>query len=158
MKKIKSLPSERISNLELILPSPPKPAGLYKPIVISGNLLFISGQGPLKIDGTLMKGKVGKDLSSSEAKIVARQVGLTMLATIKEHFKDIDRIKKIVKVLGMVNCTMDFEEHPFVINGFSELMRDVFGDDHGVGARSAVGNILPGNIPVEIEAIFELYS
>ena len=153
-----TLPSQRIEKLQLILPSPPKPAGLYKPIIISGNLLFVSGQGPLKEDGTLMKGKVGKDLSSSEAKIVARQVGLTMLATIKEHFKDIDRIKKIVKVLGMVNCTLEFEEHPFVINGFSELMRDVFGEDLGVGARSAVGNILPGNIPVEIEAIFELHS
>tara|TARA_B110000881_G_scaffold69680_1_gene60292 strand:- start:187 stop:654 length:468 start_codon:yes stop_codon:yes gene_type:complete len=153
-----TLPSQRIEKLQLILPSPPKPAGLYKPIIVSGNLLFVSGQGPLKEDGTLMKGKVGKDLSSSEAKIVARQVGLTMLATIKEHFKDIDRIKKIVKVLGMVNCTLEFEEHPFVINGFSELMRDVFGEDLGVGARSAVGNILPGNIPVEIEAIFELHS
>jgi|TARA_B110000093_G_C12840221_1_gene354925 enamine deaminase RidA (YjgF/YER057c/UK114 family) len=153
-----TLPSQRIEILQLILPSPPKPAGLYKPIIVSGNLLFVSGQGPLKEDGTLMKGKVGKDLSSSEAKIVARQVGLTMLATIKEHFKDIDRIKKIVKVLGMVNCTLEFEEHPFVINGFSELMRDVFGEDLGVGARSAVGNILPGNIPVEIEAIFELHS
>jgi len=153
-----TLPSQRIEILQLILPSPPKPAGLYKPIIISGNLLFVSGQGPLKEDGTLMKGKVGKDLSSSEAKIVARQVGLTMLATIKEHFKDIDRIKKIVKVLGMVNCTLEFVEHPFVINGFSELMRDVFGEDLGVGARSAVGNILPGNIPVEIEAIFELHS
>ena len=153
-----TLPSQRIEILQLILPSPPKPAGLYKPIIISGNLLFVSGQGPLKEDGNLMKGKVGKDLSSSEAKIVARQVGLTMLAKIKEHFKDIDRIKKIVKVLGMVNCTLEFEEHPFVINGFSELMRDVFGEDFGVGARSAVGNILPGNIPVEIEAIFELHS
>ena len=153
-----TLPSQRIEKLQLILPSPPIPAGLYKPIIISGNLLFVSGQGPLKEDGTLIKGKVGKDLSSSEAKIVARQVGLTMLATIKEHFKDIDRIKKIVKVLGMVNCTLEFEEHPFVINGFSELMRDVFGEDFGVGARSAVGNILPGNIPVEIEAIFELHS
>jgi len=153
-----TLPSQRIEKLQLILPSPPKPAGLYKPIIVSGNLLFVSGQGPLKEDGTLMKGKVGKDLSSSEAKIVARQVGLTMLATIKEHFKDIDRIKKIVKVLGMVNCTLEFVEHPFVINGFSELMRDVFGEDLGVGARSAVGNILPGNIPVEIEAIFELHS
>ena len=153
-----TLPSQRIEKLQLILPSPPKPAGLYKPIIVSGNLLFVSGQGPLKEDGTLMKGKVGKDLSSSEAKIVARQVASGFEHQMRFSWKDIDRIKKIVKVLGMVNCTLEFEEHPFVINGFSELMRDVFGEDLGVGARSAVGNILPGNIPVEIEAIFELHS
>ena len=154
---MKQLPSQRIKKIELELPPAPKPAGLYNPMVISGNLLYISGQGPVKLDGSQMIGKVGKDLSAEEGKLAARQVGLTMLATIKEHFKDIDRIKRVVKVLGMVNCTMGFKEHPFVINGFSELMRDIFGEKYGVGARSAVGNILPRNIPVEVEAIFELY-
>ena len=155
---MKQLPSQRIKKIELELPPAPKPAGLYNPMVISGNLLYISGQGPVKLDGSQMIGKVGKDLSAEEGKLAARQVGLTMLATIKEHFKDIDKIKRVVKVLGMVNCTMEFEEHPFVINGFSELMRDIFGEKYGVGARSAVGNILPRNIPVEVEAIFELYT
>ena len=151
------LPSQKIKKLELELPPAPKPAGLYNPLVISGNLLYISGQGPVKMDGSQMVGKVGKDISAEEAKLAARQVGLTMLSTIMEHFKEIDKIKRIVKVLGMVNCTMDFKEHPFVINGFSELMRDIFGQEYGVGARSAVGNILPRNIPVEVEAIFELH-
>ena len=155
---MKQLPSQRIKKIELELPPAPKPAGLYNPMVISGNLLYISGQGPVKLDGSQMIGKVGKDLSAEEGKLAARQVGLTMLATIKEHFKDIDRIQRVVKVLGMVTCTLGFKEHPLVINGFSELMRDIFGEKYGVGARSAVGNILPRNIPVEVEAIFELYS
>ena len=148
----------KINALGLKLPKAPKPAGVYRPILIVDNYLFVSGQGPLKSDGKLITGKVGKDLDREKGKLAARQVGLTMLATIKQHFKDIDRIKRVVKVLGMVNCTMGFKEHPFVINGFSELMRDIFGEKYGVGARSAVGNILPRNIPVEVEAIFELYS
>ncbi|MDG2371421.1 MAG: RidA family protein [Flavobacteriaceae bacterium] len=155
---MKLLPSQRLKNLNLELPPAPKPAGLYNPLVISGNLLYISGQGPVKLDGSQMMGKVGQDMSAVKGKIAARQVGLTMLATIMEHFKDIDRIKRVVKVLGMVNCTLEFTEHPFVINGFSELMKDVFGEELGIGARSAVGNILPRNIPVEVEAIFELHS
>lgn len=155
---MKKSPSQIIKKIESELPPAPKPAGLYNPLVVTGNLLYISGQGPVKLDGSQMIGKVGKDLSAEEGKLAARQVGLTMLSTIKEHFKDIDRIKRVVKVLGMVNCTMEFKEHPFVINGFSELMRDVFGEQNGVGARSAVGNILPRNIPVEVEAIFELYT
>tara|TARA_B100001057_G_scaffold139990_2_gene139685 strand:+ start:905 stop:1372 length:468 start_codon:yes stop_codon:yes gene_type:complete len=155
---MKQSPSQIIKKIESELPPAPKPAGLYNPLVVTGNLLYISGQGPVKLDGSQMIGKVGKDLSAEEGKLAARQVGLTMLSTIKEHFKDIDRIKRVVKVLGMVNCTMEFKEHPFVINGFSELMRDVFGEQNGVGARSAVGNILPRNIPVEVEAIFELYT
>ncbi len=155
---MKLLPSQRLKNLNLELPPAPKPAGLYNPLVISGNLLYISGQGPVKLDGSQMMGKVGQDMSAVKGKIAARQVGLTMLATIMEHFKDIDRIKRVVKVLGMVNCTLEFTEHPFVINGFSELMKDVYGEELGIGARSAVGNILPRNIPVEVEAIFELHS
>lgn len=92
-----------------------------------------------------------------EAKIAARQVGLTMLSTIITHFGSLDKIKRIVKVLGMVNSAPDFGEQPLVVNGFSELMADIFGKEHGIGVRSAVGMILPGNIPVEVEAMFELY-
>lgn len=109
-------------------------------------------------DGTYLKGRVGDQLNLEEGKAAARQVGLTMLSTIRTHFGELDRIKRLVKVLGMVNCTPDFYEQPLVINGFSELMADIFGPDHGVGARSAVGMMLPGNIPVEIEAIFELHK
>jgi enamine deaminase RidA (YjgF/YER057c/UK114 family) len=104
-----------------------------------------------------MKGKLGADLDTEEGKLAARQVGLTMLSTIKTHFGELKKIKRLVKVLGMVNSTLNFDQQPAVINGFSELMADVFGKENGIGVRSAVGMILPSNIPVEVEAIFELY-
>ena len=149
-------PESRITGLGLELPEAPKPMGVYKPVLVIGNLLYVSGQGPLKPDGTLIKGKVGRELSMEEGKLAARQVGLAMLSTIKANIGDLNKIKRLVKVLGMVNSSPDFEQHPAVINGFSELMADVFGEDNGVGVRSAVGMILPGNIAVEIEAMFEL--
>ncbi|MEO9892143.1 RidA family protein [Aurantibacter sp.] len=149
-------PSERIKDLGLILPPAPPPAGLYKPVLVVDKFLYISGQGPMKSDGTLMVGRAGDDMDIEQAKLGARQVGLTMLATIEAHFGSVDKIKRIVKTLGMVNSTPDFGDQPLVINGFSELMSDVFGADNGVGVRSAVGMILPGGIPVEVEAMFEL--
>jgi enamine deaminase RidA (YjgF/YER057c/UK114 family) len=112
----------------------------------------------MQSDGNYMTGRVGDQLSLEEGKTAARQVGLTMLATIQEHFGDLDGIRRIIKVLGMVNCTPDFGKQPLVINGFSELMAEIFGPDLGVGVRSAVGMMLPGNIPVEIEAVFELHK
>lgn len=151
------LPSQRIATLGLKLPPAPPPAGLYKPILVVDNFLYVSGQGPMQSDGTLITGRVGEDLNLGQAKLAAEQVGLTMLSTIQTHFGDLDRIKRVVKVLGMVNSTPDFGQHPLVINGFSELMADVFGTDNGVGVRSAVGMMLPGNIPVEIEAMFQLH-
>ena len=150
-------PSERIQELGLILPPAPPPAGLYKPILVVDHFLYVSGQGPMNTDGSLMVGRAGDTMTMEEAKIAARQVALTMLSTIKTHFGDIDRIKRIVKTLGMVNSAPDFGQQPLVINGFSELMADIFGPDNGVGVRSAVGMILPGGIPVEIEAHFELH-
>ena len=150
------LPSERIERLGLVLPPAPPPAGLYKPVLVVENMLYVSGQGPMQSDGTYITGRVGDDMTLGQGKLAAEQVGLTMLATIKEHFGDIDRIKRLVKVLGMVNATPDFDQHPLVINGFSELMADVFGMEKGVGARSAVGMMLPGMVAVEIEAIFKL--
>lgn len=150
-------PSQRITSLGLALPPAPPPAGLYKPVLVVGNFLYVSGQGPMLSDGTYLTGRVGEDLNLGEAKLAAEQVGLTMLSTIKTHFGDIDRIKRLVKTLGMVNSTLDFDQHPLVINGFSELMADVFGTEMGVGVRSAVGMILPGNVAVEIEAMFELH-
>lgn len=155
---MENLPSERIKALGLQLPPAPPPAGLYKPVLVVDNFLYVSGQGPVKTDGSLMIGRVGDDLNLGQGKLAAEQVGLTMLSTIITHFGSVDKIKRVVKVLGMVNSTPEFGQHPLVINGFSELMADVFGIENGVGVRSAVGMMLPGNIPVEIEAMFELHK
>lgn len=149
-------PELRIKEMGLVLPPTPKPVGIYKPVIVAGNLLFVSGQGPLKADGSLITGRLGADLDTEEGKLAARQVGLTMLSTLKTHFGDLNNIKRIIKVLGMVNSAPGFDKQPWVINGFSELMAEVFGEENGIGARSAVGMILPSNIAVEIEAIFEI--
>ena len=147
----------QIAALHLELPPPPKPVGVYKPLVIAGNLAYVSGHGPLKPDQTLITGRVGTDLDLAEGKLAARQTGLAILATLRAHLGSLNRIKRLVKVLGMVNCSADFQLHPAVINGFSELMAEVFGPENGIGARSAVGmGSLPNNIAVEIEAIFEI--
>lgn len=151
-------PSERLKQLGVQLPPAPPPAGLYKPVLVVDNFLYVSGQGCMRTDGTLIVGRVGDNLTLEEGKAAAHQTALTMLATISTHFGDIDRIKRLVKSLGMVNCTPDFGEHPLVINGYSELMADVFGLEDGVGVRSAVGMMLPGGIAVEIEAMFELHK
>jgi enamine deaminase RidA (YjgF/YER057c/UK114 family) len=150
-------PDLRIIELGLKLPPAPKPVGVYKPLIVIDKFLYVSGHGPIKADGTLITGKLGADLDKEEGKLAARQVGLTMLSTILTHFGELKKIKRIVKVLGMVNCTPVFDQQPAVINGFSELMADVFGPDNGIGVRSAVGMTLPSNIPVEVEAMFELY-
>ena len=150
-------PSEQIKALGLVLPPAPSPAGMYKPILVVDNFLYISGQGPMNTDGTYSTGRVGDDLGLEDGTRAARQVALTMLATITAHFGDVNRIKRLVKTLGMVNCTPDFSDQPLVINGFSELIADVFGTDNGVGVRSAVGMMLPGQVVVEIEAMFELH-
>jgi enamine deaminase RidA (YjgF/YER057c/UK114 family) len=147
----------KLESLKLTLPPAPKPAGVYKPIVIVDKLVYVSGHGPLKPDGTLITGRVGADLDEKAGYEAARQTGLAILATLKANLGSLDRIRRIVKTLGMVNSTADFQKHPAVINGFSELMAEVFGPDHGVGARSAVGmGSLPGNIAVEVEVIYEL--
>ncbi|WP_318308753.1 RidA family protein [Flagellimonas crocea] len=151
-------PSKRMEALNLQLPPAPPPAGVYRPVLVVGNFLYVSGQGPVNLDGSLITGRAGDDLDEDQAKLAARQVGLTMLSTITTHFGSLDKIKRMVKVLGMVNCTPDFGKQPYVINGFSELMADIFGEENGIGARSAVGMMLPGNIAVEIEAIFELHQ
>ena len=146
----------RVAELKLELPPAPKPAGVYSPIVRVGNMVYVSGHGPLRTDGTLMEGKVGGDLTQEQGKQAARQVGLTILATLKAELGTLDGIERAVKVLGMVNAVPDFRNHPQVINGFSELMVDVFGEK-GRAARSAVGmGSLPGNIPVEIEVILQM--
>lgn len=148
---------EQLIKLKLTLPPAPAAGGVYKPVMIVGKMLYVSGQGPVRNDASLITGKLGKDLQTKQGYEAARQVGLTMLSTIKAQIGDLSRIKRLVKTLGMVNCTPDFHEQPQVINGFSELFVNLLGDDNGKGARSAVGMILPQNIAVEIEAIFELY-
>ena len=148
--------SETIKKLGLVFPPSPKPLGVYRPTLVVDRFLYVSGHGPLKNDGSLIKGKVGSDLDREKGKIAARQVGLTMLSTIINNYGNIDNIKRVVKVLGMVNAIPEFKDHPYVINGFSELMVEVFGEEMGIGVRSAVGMSLPQNIAVEIEAHFEL--
>jgi enamine deaminase RidA (YjgF/YER057c/UK114 family) len=146
----------RLAELKLILPPAPKPVAVYKTLVVAGGLAYVSGHGPLKPDQTLMTGRVGGDLDVAGGKAAARQVGLAILATLRDQLKSLDKVRRVVKVLGMVNCTPEFRDHPAVINGCSELFAEVWGPD-GIGARSAVGmGSLPGNIAVEIEAIFEL--
>ena len=152
-----STPEKRIQELHLTLPPAPKPVAKYKTAVLAGNILYVSGHGPFKEEGKKTTGKVGSDLNTDEGKYVARNVGLNILSTVKATLGSLDKVKRLVKTLGMVNCTPDYKEQPQVINGFSELMADVFGEDNGVGARSAVGmGSLPGNIAVEIECIFEV--
>ena len=147
----------RLAARQLELPPAPKPMGVYQPVTITGNLAFVSGHGPLKADRTLVTGRLGDQMDVAEGKAAARITGLAILATLRSQLGSLDRVKRLVKVLGMVNCTPDFASHPAVINGCSELFAEVFGPEHGIGARSAVGMAsLPGHIPVEIEAIFEL--
>lgn len=148
---------ERFEKLGLSLPPAPAPLGVYKPYLIDGKYLYLSGHGPVQDDKSLIIGRIGEAFNQEEGKLAARQVGLTMLSTIKTNLGSLTKVKRVIKVLGMVNCTADFERHPFIINGCSELFAQVWGKENGIGVRSAVGfGSLPDNIPVEIEALFEL--
>ncbi len=149
----------RFTALKLQLPPAPQPMGLYKPIVLVGNLAYLSGHGPLQTDGSLMVGCVGKDVDQQAGYLAARQTGLTMLATLRNALGSLDQVRRVVKVLGLVNAVAGFDQQPAVINGCSELFAEVFGPDAGVGARSAVGAAsLPGGMTVEVEAIFEIMT
>jgi len=148
---------EQFALLALSLPPAPSPLGVYKPYLIEGKYLYLSGHGPVRDDKTLIIGRIGKDMDIEQGKEAARQVGLTMLSTIRTHVGPLNKIRRVIKILGMVNCTPEFERHPYVINGCSELFAAIWGEENGIGVRSAVGfGSLPDNIPVEIEAIFEL--
>ena len=152
-------PESNFSKLGHELPPPPKPLGVYKPCLIDGKYLYLSGHGTVQSDGTLIIGRIGEDMDQEQGKLAARQVGLAMLATIKANLGSLNRVKRVIKVLGMVNCISTFEKHPYIINGASELFAQVWGEENGIGVRSAVGmGSLPDNIPVEIEALFELYE
>ena len=148
---------DRIKELGITLPDTPPPMANYVPGVRTGNLLYLSGLGPANSpDGTTMAGKVGKDYTQEQGYEAARLTGINILARIKGELGDLEKVKRVVKILAMVNCTPDFTNPPFVANGCSDLMVDVFGEK-GRHARSAVGlNALPNNIPVEIEIIVEV--
>ncbi len=144
--------------LHLTLPPAPKAIGLYRPVVVSGGYAYLSGHGPLLPDGTLTTGRVGANVGLELAQQAARQTGLAMLATLKQELGTLNRVRRLIKLLGMVQCQPEFTQQPAVINGCSQLFRDVFGED-GVGARSAIGvNALPMDMVVDIEDIFEVDS
>jgi len=150
-------PEQNFAKLNLRLPPAPTPLGVYKPYLISGNFLLVSGHGPIRDDRSFIIGRIGKDIDQEAGKLAARQVGLAILSTIKANLGTLNKIKRVIKVLGMVNCVPEFEKHPYIINGCSELFAAVWGEKNGVGVRSAVGfGSLPDNIPVEIEAMFEI--
>ncbi|ACU64402.1 RidA family protein [Chitinophaga pinensis] len=151
-------PTENFSALGLSLPPAPSPLGVYKPCLIDGKYLYLSGHGPVQDDKSLIIGRIGVEFDMEKGKLAARQVGLTMLSTIVANLGSLDKVKRVIKVLGMVNCSPDFERHPYIINGASELFAKIWGEENGIGVRSAVGmGSLPDNIPVEIEALFELH-
>ncbi len=147
---------QKLKDQKIELFKPAAPIANYVKAVRVGNLIFLAGHGPTKADGTNITGKVGRDLSLELAYMAARQTGISMLSTLKAELGDLNKVKRVVKVLGMVNCTDDFTDHPNVINGFSDLIVSVFGEK-GLHARSAVGMCsLPSNIAVEVEMIVEV--
>lgn len=147
---------KRIKELGIVLPEPTQPVANYVKAVVTGNLVFLAGHGPSTADGKLVTGRVGNDMTQEEGYEAARLAGISMLSTLKHTIGDLNRVNRIVKVLGMVNCVEGFENQPEVINGFSDLMVEVFGEN-GKHARAAVGmNSLPRNIAVEVEMIVEL--
>lgn len=149
---------QKLEALDVILPPAPKPAGVYRPLLVDGDLVYVSGHGPVLPDESMMTGRVGSEVDFAQGVAAARQTGLAILATLRAELGSLDRIDRVIKVLGMVNAAPDFTEHPKVINGCSELFAEVFTPDRGIGVRSAVGmGTLPGNISVEIEALFRLH-
>ena len=145
---------QRLRELGLELPAVPKPAANYANCVRTGNLIFLSGTVPMMKDGTIPRGKVGADVTTEEAAKHARQVGLNLLAILKYELGDLSRVRRVVKLLGMVNATPEFLEHSKVINGCSDLFSELFGERH---ARSSIGvGSLPFGITVEIEAVIEV--
>jgi len=147
---------QKLTELGLILPTLPGSKGIYKSCLEVGNLLYISGHVSINEDGSFITGKVGADVDDDEAKRAALQCGLAILSSIKAHFGNLNRIKRVIKILGMVNAVPEYTKHALIINGCSELYVQLWGNDNGKGVRSAVGmGSLPNNVAVEIEAIFE---
>jgi enamine deaminase RidA (YjgF/YER057c/UK114 family) len=150
-------PQARFDALGLVLPTAPKPIGAYKPFLAVGPHAYLSGHLPTLPGGEFVKGRVGADLDADAGRAAARQAALTMLATLIANVGTLDRVSRVIKLLGMVAATPDFDRHPHVLNGASELFATIWGPDAGVGVRSAVGVAsLPAGVAVEIEAMFEL--
>ena len=149
---------EKLKELGYELPTLPASKGIYKRCLIDGKSLYVSGHISVNTDGSSITGKLGKDLNEEQGKAAARQCGLAILSSLKAELGDLQKVKRVMKVLGMVNATPEYEKHPIVINGCSELFVELWGEDNGKGVRSAVGmGSLPGNVAVEIEAMFEIY-
>ena len=148
-------PEDKLAELGLSLPPPPSALGIYRPVIQCGSLLFLSGHVPVIGGQPAHLGRVGADLSVEDGHAAARQVALNMLATLKGHLGELSRVRRVVKLLGMVNCTEDFTRMPLVLNGASELFIELWGD-RGQHARSAVGfQAIPLGMAVEIEGVFE---
>ena len=155
---MKSNIEKTLESLNLSLPTLPGSKGIYKSCLTIGNLVYVSGHVSINTDGSYITGKLGDNVDEAQGKIAARQCGLAMLVSLKNHLGDLDKIKRVVKILGMVNAAPDYEKHPIVINGCSELFAQLWGNDNGLGVRSAVGmSSLPNNVAVEIEGIFEIF-
>ena len=149
---------EKLKELGYELPTLPASKGIYKRCLIDGKNLYVSGHISVNTDGSSITGKLGKDLDEEQGKAAARQCGLAILSSLKAELGDLEKVKRVMKVLGMVNSTPEYEKHPIVINGCSELFVELWGEDNGKGVRSAVGmGSLPGNVAVEIEGMFEIY-
>lgn len=155
---MKSNIEKTLESLNLSLPTLPGSKGIYKSCLTIGNLVYVSGHVSINTDGSYITGKLGDNVDEAQGKIAACQCGLAMLVSLKNHLGDLDKIKRVVKILGMVNAAPDYEKHPIVINGCSELFAQLWGNDNGLGVRSAVGmGSLPNNVAVEIEGIFEIF-
>ena len=150
-------PETRLVRIGITLPdAAPRPIGSFRNVRVSGGMIYVAGEGPVRADGSLIRGKVGAEISAEEARDHARLVAINILSALRDALGSLDRVGGVVKLLGMVNADSDFERHPFVIDGASDLLAEVFGET-GIHARSAFGvGSLPNRIPVEIEAIFEV--
>ncbi|MEQ8847209.1 RidA family protein [Botrimarina sp.] len=148
---------KRVQELGLAIPEPPSVMGLYRPVIVVDGLAYTSGHGPIGPDGKLVCGRLGEDLDADRGREAARLVGLAMLASLRAELGSLDRVDRLVRTLGLVQSAPGFTDQPAVINGFSELMKEVFGPEAGVAARSAVGAAaLPAGMAVEVEAVFRV--
>lgn len=148
---------QRLSELGIELPAAPAAMGMYRPVLVVDGLAYTSGHGPIGDDGALVCGRLGEDLDAAAGATAARRTGLAMLASLRQTLGSLDRVRRLVRALGLVQCTPEFTDQPAVINGFSELMIEVFGEENGKATRSAVGAMaLPAGMAVEVEAVFQV--
>ncbi len=149
---------QKLKEMGLVFPQMPASKGIYKRCLTVGNFLYVSGHVSVHADGKFFTGKVGVDLTEEQGKLAARQCALGILCSIKDHLGSFDKLKRVIKLLGMVNSSPTFEKHALIVNGCSELFVQLMGEENGIGVRSAVGmGSLPGNVAVEVEGMFELH-